>query len=130
VPNDWAPTDHYLQVDSDSKGQTVPSPDGDPEAGRGVPRWLAWLGVVPVAWLIVVAYGYSLVALYPFAATRAEVPGLSVVDQAILPLLACLVAVAIIRYICILRPALDPGRSKPAAPLPDDSRNTLPPARD
>jgi len=94
-------------------------------AGPGL--W-GWLDVLPILWLVLVISAYALLALYPIpqgsAQRRAEVPGVAELEQAVLPLLASLGVIGIIRY---LRSRHSEPGLEPPAPQPTQSgdRNTL-----
>jgi hypothetical protein len=71
--------------------RTVSAPDPGP------PNPIAWLDVIPVMWLIVVAACYAILADYPMSARGGEVPGIPAAEQAVVPMLAAIGVAALIR---------------------------------
>ena len=66
---------------------------------------LKWLDVLPVAWLALVVYAYSAIALQP-APGPERPPAVVGAEQWVLPLLAALVIAGIIRYFGLRRPTI------------------------
>lgn len=62
---------------------------------------LGWLEAIPVVWLVLVLCAYALLVMQPLTPQllRQEVPGVVELERWVLPLLAALVAGAILRYL-------------------------------
>ena len=69
--------------------------------GRSGPRWLVALELIPLAWLALTAYAYAVLALTPTGEDRMAVPGIALVEQAVVPWLCLIGVAAIIRYVCL-----------------------------
>ena len=106
-------------------------PEDDPEPAR-----VRWLNLVPGAWLVFVAVGVGLLAVFGHGlatAASGDAAGLDVmswaertfplVERAYLPLLCLLGVAAIIRYFCLRNGRTGPG---PADAAPDriEGQNT------
>ena len=65
------------------------------------PRGLMFLELIPLAWLAAVAFSYGALALTPIGEDRAAVPGIGVIEEAVVPLLCLMGAAGILRVACL-----------------------------
>lgn len=83
----------------------------------------AMLELVPLCWLALVLFAFACLALYVPVRSTDQVPAVLAADRAVLPLLALLMVVAIIRYFS-LRKSSSVDQAASSA-VPSEGRDSL-----